>query len=470
MPASGWQAAPRLVIAAPQGRSGKTTVSLGLCAALAARGLTVQPFKKGPDYIDPSWLSAAAGRPCRSLDPFFYPDPEDLRHAFTRAAIPDGISLVEGNHGLYDSGASDSDDVEGLGSTAAVSRTLKAPIVLVVNAAAMVRGYQTFEPETNIAAVILNNTVPGRHQERLRSAIERHCRIPVAGCLPRWEELAIPDRHLGLVPQGENDSAARSIAACRGAAEQYLDLDLLLELARSAPQLPEHAAITPGEMRSRPAGRQPAIGIIRDRAFSFYYPENLEALAAAGACLVSVDSLNDRQLPDIQALYIGGGFPEIFMDELAANRSLLSSLRTAVEAGLPVYAECGGLMYLSQTICWGDRSAHMAGVLPCQVELTGKPQGHGYVQAETSGKDPFFPAFTQLRGHEFHHSKVAGCQYSLRTAYRLTRGSGLGGRRDGLMYKNVLAGYTHIHAAGAPDWAPGLVSRATHYMEGRPYA
>lgn len=471
MPITSRNGSPRIVIAAPQGRSGKTTVGLGLCAALSARGLAVQPFKKGPDYIDPSWLSAAAGRPCRSLDPFFIPDPGELRDAFIYGAHTADLSLVEGNHGLYDSLEED-----GQASTAAVSRTLQAPVVLVVNAArmtrsaaAMVRGYQLFEPNTNIAAVILNNTVPGRHEVRLRNAIERHCHIPVAGCLPRQESASIPDRHLGLVPHCENGNALGAIDACREAVERSIDLELILELARSAPALPANNSTSDKESSPPANGALPTIGVIRDRAFTFYYPENLEALAAAGAQLVTIDSFHDLRLPEIHALCIGGGFPEIFMEELAANQSLMNDIHSAVEGGLPVYAECGGLIYLSQSIHWGDRRARMGGVLPYQFEMTAKPQGHGYVLAEIDGSNPFFPAGSQLRGHEFHNSKAIHLDRDLKTAYRLVRGSGLGDRRDGLVYKNVLASYTHLHASGAPAWAPGLVARAICFMEGHPY-
>jgi cobyrinic acid a,c-diamide synthase len=449
---------PRLVIAAPQGRSGKTTVALGLCAAMAARGLAVQPFKKGPDYIDPSWLTEAAGRACRTLDPFFLVSQEGLRQAFLRGARGAGISLVEGNHGLYDS-----PDEEGAGSTAAVARSLQAPIILVVNTArmsrsvaALVRGCQTFEPDTNIAAVILNNVAQSRHERKLRDAIERHCQVPVAGALPRSDALAIPDRHLGLVPRAENDALPPAIESCRRAAERYIDLDAVLSIARAAPPLP----LPPAPCPLPPAPSSVRIGVIRDRAFTFYYPENLEALLDAGAELVFIDALRDPHLPAVDALYIGGGFPEMFMDELAANRLLRQDIRTAAGLGLPIYAECGGLMYLAQRIVWGDRSAEMVGALPCAVEMTGQPQGHGYVLAETVGDNPFLPTGTVIRGHEFHNSRLVNLREDLPAAYRLLRGNGLGGGRDGLVYRNILASYTHLHAAGSPGWAEGLVAQA----------
>lgn len=462
---------PRLVIAAPQGRSGKTTVTLGICAALAARGLAVQPFKKGPDYIDPSWLSEAAGRPCRSLDPFFLASPGALEEAFVRGAALADLSILEGNHGLYDS-----QDPEGKGSTASVARLLGAPILLVVNAArmsrsaaAMVHGYQIFEAGTHIAGVILNNVAgsqrgTGRHEAKLRQAIESYCQIPVIGALPRDETLSIPDRHLGLVPRGESEASIPAIEACRRAAEEFIDLDSVVSLANSAPPVDAHIGCA-SETGLPETGSSVVIGVIRDRVFSFYYPENFEALQEAGARLVFIDSLHDAQLPRIDALYIGGGFPEIFMEELSANREMLRSIRAAIEQGLPVYAECGGLMYLSRKIHWDGRSAEMVGALPCTVEMTTHPQGHGYVLAETLPGNPFFQPGCSLRGHEFHHSRLVNMDGDLPTAYQLLRGNGFGNQRDGVVYGSVLASYTHLHAGGSPEWAPSLVGAARRNAE-----
>jgi cobyrinic acid a,c-diamide synthase len=540
------------VIGAPQGRSGKTTVALGLCAALAGRGLAVQPFKKGPDYIDPSWLTEAAGRPCRSLDPFFCGDDAALAAAFARGAAGADICILEGNHGLYDGvavgqgsevrggdaasdvmlsgftsrgalrrdpseaslsrnrdssldsrrdvlwpvgplrvtaeGAPSADDA--FGSTAAVARALAAPILLVVNTArmgrsvaALVHGYQTFEPDTPIAGVILNNVARGRHEDKLRAAVERHCGLPVVGALPRDEALSIPDRHLGLIPRGEDAGLLPALAACRQAAERHFDLDAILAIARAAPPIPNTQYPIP-ETKSEQQKARTSIALFRDRAFTFYYPENLEALEAAGAELVFVDASRDAALPPVDGLVIGGGFPEMFMAELAANVSLRRSVRAAAEAGLPIYAECGGLMYLAQRILWGGRSAEMAGVLPCDVEMTTKPQGHGYVEAVVDGPNPFFPVGTVLRGHEFHNSRliphvpgaceapgtsravlphVPGASVGLPTAYRLTRGRGLGDGRDGLVWRNVLASYTHLHVAGAAGWAELLLQQARRH-------
>jgi len=472
----------RLVIAAPQGRSGKTTVSLGLCAALHGRGLTVQPFKKGPDYIDPSWLGAAAGRPCRSLEPYFYPTSSGLLSAFIHGSTRADLSLIEGNHGLFDSSLAADGQEDGQGSTAAVARILGAPILLVVNttrmsrsAAAMVAGYQHFEPDTPLAGVILNHVAQSRHEEKLRTAIEGYTGLPVVGAIPRQAALQIPDRHLGLVPHGEDPDLHPAIQACRLAVERYLDLDAILALAHRASPLPApDESPEPTRLET-----QVRIGVVRDQAFTFYYSENLEALQEAGAELVEIDALKDPGLPPIDALIIGGGFPEIFLDQLEGNRSFRQDVRQAIERGLPVYAECGGLMYLSQAIVWGERRAEMVGVLPYEIEMDSRPQGHGYAEAEVIATNPFFPVGSRLRGHEFHHSRIHQLSDQDRSkaypAYRLLRGAGLNGRRsngerqgeDGLVIHNLLASYLHLHAGGSPDWAPGLVRQAQAFARTR---
>ncbi len=447
-------------------------MTVGLCAALAARGLTVQPFKKGPDYIDPSWLTEAAGRPCRNLDPFLMGQDVVLA-AFAHGCAGANLAIVEGAMGLYDGL-----DLAGSGSTAMLARWLDAPILLVVNAqritrsvAALVQGYQHFEPDTRIAGVILNNVARGRQQAIMTQAIEQYCGLPVVGSLLRSDALSIPDRHLGLVPRAENDSLVPAIAAARDAVSASFDLNQILEIAKQTTDVRPPTTVS-NEPKSETQNPKSKIGVVRDRAFTFYYPENLEALEAAGAELVFINSLRDAHLPGIDALYIGGGFPEVFMGELQANASLRAEIKAAVEAGLPVYAECGGLMYLARSITWGGQRAEMVGVFPCEVHMMDKPQGHGYVELEVTGDNSFFSHDTRLKGHEFHNSTLdlrglANLE-GLGAAFRVTRGRGLDGERDGLAYKTVLASYTHVHALGTPEWAPALVARAAEYRRKRP--
>ena len=444
-----------IVIAAPQGQSGKTIISIGLCAALARLGLVVQPFKKGPDYIDPSWLTAAAGRNCRNIDSFLVAE-ETWLASFSRACQGADIALVEGAMGLYDS-----PDPGGEGSTAHVARLLKAPVILVINtarmtrsAAAMVMGYQKFEPETDVAGVILNNVSGSRHEHKLRSAIEQYCGIPVLGGIPKDHNFDIVQRHLGIVPYRENQDSTLVTDRIYQCLKDHLDIEGVLAVARRA-RCSKTANV--GAPAVKPAVVR--IGVMLDRVFTFYYPENLEALTQAGAELVFIDSLNDRQLPDIDGLYLGGGFPELFLEQLEANRSLRSSIAQAIEDGLPVYAECAGLMYLCQGIRWHDKWHEMVGVIQSEVEICQRPQGHGYVEVEVTAENPLFPTGLTMRGHEFHHSRL--CQSTgLKFAYGMRRGHGINGRADGVTYKNVLAAYTHLHALGVPQWAGAFVSLA----------
>lgn len=446
---------PRLVIAAPQGQSGKTTISLGLCATFTQRGLVVQPFKKGPDYIDPSWLTAAAHRDCRNLDTFLMPE-EKVLLSFQSACQGADIALVEGAMGLYDSIA-----LDGEGSTAQIARLLHSPVILVVNAArmtrsvaAMVAGYQGFEPDTEIAGVILNNVSGSRHEAKLVAAVEKYCGIPVLGSMPRDNNLSITQRHLGLKPYTEAARAAAIIERLAETARANIDIDGVLAIAGK-----NQGEWIPTNNEPRNEVTRVRIGVMADKVFSFYYPENLDALRQGGAELVFINSLRDQKLPDIDGLYIGGGFPELFLGELEANSTLRLNIAQAIRDGLPVYAECAGLMYLSRAIHWHGHRYEMAGAIPCEVEMCQQPQDHGYVEIEVTGQNPLFPVGLRLRGHQFHYSRLIETD-DLRFSFEVRRGLRTNGQFDGIVYNNTLATYTHLHALGVPEWAGAFVSLA----------
>jgi cobyrinic acid a,c-diamide synthase len=310
-----------------------------------------------------------------------------------------------------------------------------------------------------IAGVILNNVAGERHVDKLRRAVETHCGIPVLGTIPKDARLGITERHLGLVPTAEREEADNVIDTICERVEPHLDLDGLMEVARGAPAMT--AMLAPAEAHPTTSCR---IGVVRDRAFSFYYPDNLEALRRAGAEVVPVDALGDRALPDVDGLYIGGGFPEIYAAELEANRALRIEIARRIDGGLPVYAECAGLMYLCRAINWQGRRYEMAGVIPAEVELTARPQGHGYVETEVVRENPLFEVGTLLRGHEFHHSTLVA-DGDLPFAYVVRRGRGIDGRHDGVYLKNVFAAYTHLHALGTPQWARRLVALCREWKE-----
>lgn len=441
-----------MLISAPQGRSGKTIATLALCAILRKQGYAVQPFKKGPDFIDPSWLREAAGRECRNLDPYLMPE-EVMLDSFHRSCAGAGFAVVEGAMGLYDG-----PELAGWGSTAHLARLLKLPVILVVNCArmtgsiaAMVSGYQGFQPDVNVAAVILNNVSGPRHERKLRTAVEQFCRIPVVGSVPRDKVLDMTQRHLGHVPFPEEEGANHIIEQIGSRLETCIDIEAIINLSGNV-----RTAGEAGSLESSFDSEKVRIGILRDRVFNFYYPENLEALIRAGAETVNIDSLRDG-LPEVDGIYIGGGFPEFFLPELESNHGLRRDIARAVEAGMPVYAECAGLMYLCRAINWQGRRYEMVGIIPAEVEMSDRPQGHGYVETEVTGENPLFTEGTTLRGHEFHHSKLVESE-GLKFAYSVRRGNGAGEGCDGITYKNLIASYTHLHALGTPQWAEAFVS------------
>lgn len=443
---------PRVFISAAHKSSGKTTLTLGLAAALHARGHAVQPFKKGPDYIDPLWLGMAALRPCYNLD-FHMMLRGEIVQQFDRAAAGARISLIEGNKGLYDGL-----DLDGSNSNAALAKLLGAPVVLVIDARGMTRGvaplilgYQAFDPDIRIAGVILNNLGGGRHESKLRAVIEHYTEVEVIGAVQHDASMQIAERHLGLVPANEEAAARAQIRHVAERVAAQVDLDRLLRIADSAPHraVPEAAA---------PAAPPPPvrIGIVHDAAFGFYYSEDLDTLRASGAELVAIDTLRDQVLPALDGLIIGGGFPEVFMAGLEANAAMRGQIRTAIEAGLPTYAECGGLMYLSRRLSWQGRTCEMVGAVAGDTVMHARPVGRGYARLQPTGDDRWQES-AAIPAHEFHYSSLENLPADASYAYRVLRGHGIDGRHDGIQSHNLLAGYVHRRGSGAQGWiAPFL--------------
>lgn len=446
-------ASPRIIISAAQRSSGKTTIAIGLGAALRERGLNIVPFKKGPDYIDPMWLSLAAGNQCHSLD-FFIMGSDRIRAVFQSASRKADLSLIEGNMGFYDGM-----DISGQDSTSSLAKILKAPVILVIDTSKMTRGiaplllgYQQFESDNLISGVILNRVASLRHEEKLKAAISRYTGLKVLGSLPKLPEIEIKERHLGLTPIKEAPELTSVIEAISQVIQRYIDVDEVINLARSAPDL---AKLKEDEPQLSPPLIK--LGLAKDPAFTFYYPENLDALSRAGAEIIPFNTLIDTHLPQIDGLYLGGGFPEMFISKLNSNYTLRQDILSAIEQGLPVYAECGGLMYLSKAISYQGITRPMVGALNCEVRVYEKPQGHGYVVLKSTSHNHWFNFNSPIRGHEFHYSQMINPD-RLNFAYQMLRGSGVNGRYDGIVYKNVLASYTHLHSSGLPEWAEQFVS------------
>ncbi len=454
----------RIIIAGLSGDTGKTVASLSLLTALRRKGLATSVFKKGPDYIDAAWLSWAGGGVCRNLDTYMV-DPERVTARFARHAPLGDIAVIEGNRGLFDGF-----DVDGTHSSAALADLLRTPVVLVVNAtkttrtlAAMVRGCQVFEPRVQIAGVILNRVAGKRHAEVAGVAIEKNCGIPVLGVIPRLDHEIVPGRHLGLVTPAEFDTDGSLSDQLHRIGCDYLDIEAIEEIALAARPLEveRRAAVNTA------ASNRVRIGCFFDSAFTFYYPENLEALQAAGAELAPVSSLDDEALPqDLSGLYIGGGFPETHAARLAANRSMMHSVQQASRRGMPIWAECGGLIYLSRSVTWEDKSYRMAGVFDVDLVMSERPAGHGYVEAVVDLSNPILKDGTTIRGHEFHYTRPNQAPTD-RTCLRMARGAGVGGARDGLTREATVATYTHLHADGVPSWATGMVGAALRYRTKR---
>jgi cobyrinic acid a,c-diamide synthase len=452
---------PRLTIAGLGGDTGKTAVSVGLCAAWRKRGYRVIPFKKGPDYIDMGWLSRGAGTACYNID-LFLMSREQVLASFGLNAGDGDVAIIEGNRGLYDGM-----DLDGSVSTAEIAKLLQSPVILIADCtkvtrtvAALVLGCRAFDPGVPLKGVILNRLAGQRHESVIRKSIEKYCGLPVVGAIPKLTDITFPGRHLGLVPPEEHPMAGEAIERSAEIAARYLDVDQLWQIARSAPPLdfiPEKYPETPGEMVN--------IGVIRDSAFQFYYPENMDALKRAGARLIEFSALTDGFPPSLHALYIGGGFPETHAQALSDNTQLREDIKKAAEDGLPIYAECGGLMYLSDKLIWEDKTYPMAGILPFTIGVSKKPQGHGYTTIEVDAPNPYFSRGQILHGHEFHYSYVVNMAEKSGAffAFRMKRGRGILRGMDGFSYRNVLATYTHLHALGTVEWVRGIMNSAAAY-------
>ena len=505
----------RIYISAGHKSSGKTTLSIGLCAALSQQGKRVQPFKKGPDYIDPLWLSKASSinnqRQCYNLD-FNTQTTDEILDTLSRYESVSDISLIEGNKGLYDGVALDGSD-----SNAAMAKLTKTPVILVIDARGVTRGvaplllgYQAFDTDINIAGVIYNFCGGARHEQKLRAVTEQYTDIPVFGMLRKSLSMDLAERHLGLMPSNECKDAKQKISEIAQFVTGSVDLSKVIDSSNELENTQTNDSDIPLSHRFKKPSqslrvsrisntvknprditdshKKVRIGICEDAAFGFYYADDKQALIEAGAELVSIDTLHDAALPkDLDGLFIGGGFPETQMKSFEANHSMRNSIHLAIESGLPTYAECGGLMYLSQSIQWKGQTAEMVGIIPCVAKMNRKPQGRGYVRLKETSAMPWdnIPKMhsqssemnDDIYAHEFHYSSLCLQQGSPRQspitntqkdtgllhakgkfAYKVERGVGITGEYDGWVYKNLVATYSHLRHTKNNPWATRFVS------------
>ncbi len=437
--------------------SGKTMLTMGLSAAIRKRGLNIQTFKKGPDYIDPIWLNLASGQPCHNLD-FYTSSDNYIQSQYYHYSANQDMVLVEGNKGLHDGLA-----VDGSDSNAALAKLLDLPVILVIDTLGITRGiapllcgYQAFDTEVDIAGVILNKVGGSRHESKLVNAIEAYTDIPVLGSISRDKSLELCERHLGLVPGNEyGKDSQKFIQQWCDRVNDGVEVDSLINRGTSTINKPNLQFYQPSkqcELR---------IAVARDAVFGFYYPADLERFVALGATLVEFDTTTDCKLPDnIDGLFIGGGFPESNLHAVSSNKALLSDIKDKIETGLPTYAECGGLMYLCRSIEYKGKVESMAGVIPADAVMHDKPQGRGYVNLTANSSHPWCDrqGDISIKTHEFHYSSLVNCDDSLCYAYRVDRGHGVDGKNDGIMLHNLLASYTHLRNTDACPWVDQFVN------------
>ncbi len=437
-----------LLLSAAQKSSGKTVLTVGICNALRNKGYTVQSFKKGPDYIDPMWLAKATQRDCYNLD-FWTQSKKEILTTLSVHSQNSDISIIEGNKGLHDGLAAD-----GSNSNAALAKLTGAPVILILNTSGTIRGvaplllgYQQFDPEVNIAGVILNFVGGSRHAAKLQTVIERYTTIPVLGVVHRNKKLELVERYLGLMPSNEDQFANKKVKQIAEIISDQVDIDKIFEISKTAKSIPSY------KNDKTNIKYDLKIAYAKDEAFGFYYADDLDMFRELGVQLIPFDTLHDTTVPEADALFIGGGFPEKRMQQLAKNSQMKNTIRTAIENGMPCYAECGGLMYLCSTIEYEEQRAEMVGIIDADCKMQEKPIGRGYTLLQKTSRHPWGDVETsELPGHEFHYSKLNNSLDHQQYAYQVNRGYGINGQNDGIVYKNLLACYAHQRNTSQNQW------------------
>lgn len=450
-------------ISAAHKSSGKTTLSIGLSAAIKKLGHSVRAFKKGPDFIDPMWLAEATGQDCHNLD-FFTSSKSFIQNQFQQYSNNNDVILVEGNMGLYD-GIS----IDGSDSNAAMAKLLGLPIVLVVDCsgtsrgiAPLLNGYQSFDQDLNFAGVILNKVAGERHAGKLKEVIETHTDFDILGIVHRNPDIGLTERHLGLIPNNEMHSqSGQIIELLSSVIEDSVDIDRLLNKTFHDPVNKHTSTNKISLTQNAPTLR---VAYASDPSFGFYYPGDKQLFAELGVQLVPFDTLESNALPEhIDGLFIGGGFPETHAKELSQNTALKTDIRESIKKGLPTYAECGGLMYLCSSIELENMSYPFCDVISSTVTMHQKPQGRGYVKLKTTDDHPWYGQNTQtIQAHEFHYSSITPAETKNPFAYCVERGKGINGTNDGIIINNLLASYAHLRGTDTCSWVNDFINFVKH--------
>jgi cobyrinic acid a,c-diamide synthase len=458
---------PRVILAGDRSSAGKTTISVGIMSLLHENGYNVQPFKVGLDYIDPSYHSMVTNKQGENLDGFLMSE-RAIVEAFEYSSKGCGISVIEGVRGLYEGLESLSD----VGSTAQIAKVLKTPVILIVDAqsitrscAAIVKGYCEFDRGVNIRGVILNKIGSERHAEKAKTAIEKYTGVEVLGAIPRNKSMSLTMRHLGLIPAREGatrvDDFQGKISRIMSVIKEHVKLDRVIDIAKSAPKLKTHRP----EIFIKEKSADVKIGVALDESFNFYYKDNIELLKLKGAEIVNFSPVHDREIPEVDGLIIGGGYPEIFARELSDNHSMRKSILEACNRGMPVYGECGGLMYLTRSLeCEDSKCYDMVGAVGGKASMK-HIRTIGYVMGRFEKDNPIGDEGTMFKGHEFHHSVIVDLPSETKFAYRMDRGIGIKDGLDGIIKNNTLASYTHLHAASYLPFAKKFIDSCALYKE-----
>ncbi|WP_296858187.1 Ni-sirohydrochlorin a,c-diamide synthase [uncultured Methanobrevibacter sp.] len=448
----------RIILAGTGSAVGKTTIATGIMKALSEK-YNVQPFKVGPDYIDPSYHTLATKNTSRNLDSFFMKEGQ-IRDSYLKGMENKDIAVIEGVRGLYEG----IDSINDIGSTASVAKALKAPVILIINArslvksaAALVLGFKTLDPEINIAGVILNKVKNKAHYEKTKRSIEEITKTEVIGGIIRDDDISIEQRHLGLVPARERENSLKFIDIWSKTIQESIDLDRLIEIAKSAPKIKSDLIPIWNKFNKQHV----KIGVAYDEVFNFYYKENIESIEANNAKIEYFSPLNDENLPDVDGIYIGGGYPELFSKQLSENKSMLKDIKNFHLAKRPIFAECGGLMYLMNSI----HDDKVVNIYPYKAVLTDRVQALKYTIAEVQQDNIISKKGEIFHGHEFHYSKVIVDDLKNKLAFKITRGKGSFENQDGFIENNTLASYVHTHVAAMPNFAGNLTISAKELGE-----